>query len=79
MKRLWRTLGAIALGMVFLVGCGDEPTDVTLNGQPIGSTETGVENNGQIGQEESGERITLTLGTVGTDRRLESAVESYNA
>ena len=78
MKRLWRTLGAIVLGIAFLTGCGDGPTGVTLNGQPIDSTEIGVENNGLIGQEESDERITLTLGTVGTDRRLQSAVESYN-
>ncbi len=79
MKKLWRTLGALILGMAFLTGCGDELTGVALNGQPIDSVEIAMESDGQRGQAENGERITLTLGTLGEDCYLRSVVNSYNA
>lgn len=79
MKKLWKTLGIIVLGMAFLMGCGDEPAGVALNGQPIDSAEIAMESDGQRGQTENGERITLTLGTLGEDYYLRSVVESYNA
>ena len=88
MKKLWRVLGTIALGMVFLTGCGGEPTDESPNIRPttMVRSETdaraqGGENYAQNGGDhaQSGERITLTLGAVNVNWRLESAVEAYNA
>ncbi len=60
------------------MGCGDEPADAALSGQPIDSAKIGTEGNRQNGQEESGGWIMLTLGTLGTDRRLQGVVEAYN-
>ena len=84
MRKLRRTLGTIALGMILLTGCRDESAGVLLSGQPLDMSENSMESQGegdqgQISQEESGERVTLTLGTVGGGRGLESAVEAYNA
>ena len=88
MKKLRRTLGAIALGMIFLAGCGSEQPGGIAQIQPgamVGS-ETDVraqggENHAQSGGDhvQSGERITLTLGAVNVSWPLESAVDAYNA
>ncbi|MBD5497291.1 MAG: hypothetical protein HDR11_05925 [Lachnospiraceae bacterium] len=79
MKKSWRALGAIALGVVFLTICGKGQAEAVSGVQPAEAEDTGTENHGQSGQEESGEKILLTLGTMGTDPRLENAVEAYNA
>lgn len=77
MKKLWRTLGVICLGIVLLTGCGD--TGMISGIQPAEVEGHGTESGGQSGQEQSGERITLTLGTLGGSRgQLQNAVEAYN-
>ena len=76
MKRLWRTLRTIALGMIFLTGCGgDQPNGISdIQPTAIVGSETNV-------WAQDGEKITLTLGTVGrgSDDMLKTAVEAYNA
>ena len=47
MKKFWRTLGTIALGMILLTGCGDESAGMTLSGQPMDLSEKGMENQGE--------------------------------
>ena len=92
----------IALGVIFLTGCGGDPIDEIQDIQPtamVGSeTDARAQGGGghaqgggdymQSGEEyaqsgkdrmQSGERITLTLGAVNVNWRLESAVDAYNA
>ena len=77
MKKMRRTLGVICLGIVLLTGCGD--TGMISGIQPAEVGGHGTESGGQSGQEQSGERITLTLGTLGGSRgQLQNAVEAYN-
>lgn len=79
MQTAKKGLGAIVLGAaIALAGCGGERTEEVSE---IWSVEQGVviESNVQSGQGEYGEKIMLTLGTPGTDRRLQNAVEFYNA
>lgn len=91
MKKFWSALGTIALGIILLTGCGDEPTGVTLNGKPIDPGGIGTENQGQSGQEQNdqgqknlepgGERIALTMGVLGysDSPMMQQLVEAYNA
>lgn len=95
MKRLWRTLGTIALGMIFLTGCGGDHPNGISDIQPtaiVGSeTDVWAQDGGDYAQDgedyaqnregsaQSGERITLTLGAVNVSWQLESAVDVYNA
>lgn len=77
MKILWRTLGAICLGTVFLTGCGDTDTISGVRSAEAGEHRT--ESTGQSSREQSGEKITLTLGTLSGGRgQLQNAVEAYN-
>ena len=79
MKKSWRALGAIVLGVVFLMLCGNGQAEAVSGVQSAEAKDTDTENHGQSGHEESGEKILLTLGTIGTDPRLENAVAAYNA
>lgn len=80
MKKLLHTLGTIALGAIFMTGCGDEPVSVTLHGQPVNLTDSGTESLGDGSLESNGECVTLTLGVVGSPGWvLNSAVAAYNA
>ena len=77
MKKIWRFFGVIAFGIIFLCGCGDGQVDGLSGVQPVEVEGIHIESNGQGGNEESGERIKLTLGTLGTGRILQRAVESF--
>lgn len=84
MKKLWKMSGIIVLGMVFLMGCGNGQTDAVFIVQSVEAEKSDTGRNGQNSQDQSasdqgGEQITLTLGTLGMDRRLQYAVEAYNA
>ena len=76
MKRLFKTFAAIVLGIGLLAGCSSGQRDIEGDGRPIGAAGMDAEV-----QEQNGERITLTLGTVGRshDGMLKTAVEAYNA
>lgn len=75
MKRLLRTIIAMALGISLLGGCNSGQEDAAVSGQHMEAAGTGSENQGQ-----GGERITLTLGTVSRSRDdvLRTVVEAYN-
>lgn len=75
MKKLWSILGIIALGLLFLTGCGDRQTDGIESIQPvvIGSSDT-------VGRAQSNQdQIILTLGACETPWELTNAVNAYNA
>ena len=72
------TLGALTLGTLSLTGCGNGQTDAALSIQPVDLASPTPENQAEAAQPESGECITLTLGTKESDWILESAVEAYN-
>ena len=74
MKRLFRNLVVMVLGISLLGGCSNGQGDVAAGGQPMEAVGTG----GSENQGQSGERITLTLGTVMEDPKLERAVAAYN-
>lgn len=76
MKRAFKTLVATALGISLLAGCSNGQGDTEGGGQTLVSAGMDAEDQGQ-----NGERITLTLGTIGRshDGMLKTAVEAYNA
>lgn len=78
MKKSWRALGVIVFGVFFLTICGKGQAEAVSVVRPAEAEDTDTENHGQSGQEESTEKILLMLGTMGTDPRLENAVEAYN-
>ncbi|MDE7222529.1 MAG: extracellular solute-binding protein [Acetatifactor sp.] len=86
MKRFWRTLGTIALGMVFLTGCGDGETDKGPASETRPAvTDSSAEEQGQSEQSQSSQdqnnqgQIRLTLGTCESPWELTYAVDAYNA
>lgn len=75
MKRLFKTLVAIVLGISLLAGCSNGQGDTEGGGQTVGAAGMDAE-----GQEQDGERIRVTLGTVWSGNwELDNAVEAYNA
>lgn len=77
MKKLWRLFGVIALGMIFCAGCGDGQAGGIPSVQPVEAEGIYTGSNGESGKGQSGEKITLTLGTVG-NVNLQSVVDAYN-
>ena len=75
MKRLFKTFMTIVFGIIILAGCSNGEGDSAADGQTMESAGRGSESQGH-----SGERITVTLGTLGQSRdgALKMAVESYN-
>lgn len=61
------TLGALTLGTLSLTGCGNGQTDAALSIQPVDLASPTPENQAEAAQPESGECITLTLGTKESD------------
>lgn len=49
MKKSWRALGAIALGVVFLTICGKGQAEAVSGVQPAEAEDIGTENHGQSG------------------------------
>ena len=85
MKKLWRTLGTIALGMILLAGCGGGQADEASGAWPVETGSSGTEVSAQTeqgqsdqGQSNQGQNI-LTLGTCESPWELTYAVEAYNA
>lgn len=78
MKKLLTGLAGIVFGVFFLTICGKGQAEAVSGVQPAEAEDSDTEEYGQSGQEESGEKILLTLGIMGTDPRLENAVEAYN-
>ena len=76
MRRLFKVFAASVLGIGLLVGCSNGQGDAEGDIQSVGLVAENAE-----GQRQDGERITLTLGTVGrgSDGMLKTAVEAYNA
>ncbi|MBD5478977.1 MAG: extracellular solute-binding protein [Lachnospiraceae bacterium] len=79
MKKTWNFLGIIVLGMIFCAGCGDRQAGGISSVQPVETGGINTESNGQSDREQSGDKITLTLGTYETSWELTNAVEAYNA
>ena len=85
MKKLWRTLGTIALGMILLAGCGGGQTDETSGAWSVETGSSGTEVNAQTEHEQGGQSQSsqgqniLTLGASETPWELKYAVEAYNA
>ncbi len=80
MKKLWRTIGAITVGMAVLAGCGNDQEAVNLSGQPVASPGPDKESQNQSVQGQNGQgKIKLTLGTCETSWELTYAVDAYNA
>ena len=85
MKKLWRTLGTIlgtiTVGVVFLMGCANETSDINSGAAPVKVEGINIEGSGQSSQHQNGDRITLTLGVLGysTVPMMQAVVESYNA
>lgn len=75
MKKLWRAFSAMALGISLLAGCGNGQGNRDGEFHTVEPVEIGATT-----QEQGGERITLTFGTVGKNRDsgLKMAVEAYN-
>ncbi|MDE5802787.1 MAG: hypothetical protein K2I22_07740 [Lachnospiraceae bacterium] len=78
MKKLLTGLAGMVFGVFFLTICGKGQVEAVSGVQPAEAEDADKENHGQSGQEESTEKILLTLGTMGIDPRLENAVEAYN-
>ena len=80
MKMVKKKLWAIVLGgAIVLAGCGDGQIGGILDAQPVEADGINAESIGQSSQEQSGEKITLTLGTYETPWELTCAVDAYNA
>ena len=84
MKRLLSIFVTIILGIGLLAGCGrEEDTDVgerALESAEINTGRQDPDDYNRNGQEQDGERIQVTLGTVGGNSwLLDYAVEAYNA
>jgi len=79
MKKLWRTLGAVSLGAIFLTGCREQ-ADEGLEIQPVAIDGAGAESRGQKDREQTGQgQAILTLGTCEAPWELTNAVDAYNA
>lgn len=76
MKKLLTGLAGIVFGVFFLTICGKGQAEAVSGVQPAEAEDSDTEEYGQSGQ--SGEKILLTLGIMGTDPRVENAVEAYN-
>lgn len=82
MKKFWRMLVSIALGMIFLAGCGDGTADGGADSEAwsVVTGSSGTEDKEQSGQGQSSQGQTiLTLGACEAPWELTNAVDAYNA
>ncbi len=81
MKKFWKTLGTIFLGMIFLAGCGDETAEGAASEVwNVVTDSSGTEDKEESGQGQGSQGQTiLTLGACETPWELTNAVDAYNA